>query len=85
MAKRAAQGRRAGEEEAEDEETVTTPAAAEGNPQALEDRRLLRSRYLAVKSQINGTAVSYPPSRACLGGFRELFFCAPFCGSLCGC
>ncbi|CAM0910006.1 unnamed protein product [Alopecurus aequalis] len=28
-------------------------AAAGGTPQALEDRRLLRSRYLAVKSQIN--------------------------------
>ncbi|XP_047054049.1 non-structural maintenance of chromosomes element 4 homolog A-like, partial [Lolium rigidum] len=34
--------------------TVTpASAAAEGAPQALEDRRLLRSRYLAVKSQIN--------------------------------
>uniref|UniRef100_A0ACD5WT80 Uncharacterized protein n=1 Tax=Avena sativa TaxID=4498 RepID=A0ACD5WT80_AVESA len=28
-------------------------AAADGTPQALEDRRMLRSRYLAVKSQIN--------------------------------
>ncbi|KAM0924469.1 hypothetical protein ACQ4PT_004881 [Festuca glaucescens] len=51
MAKRAARGRGGGEEE--EPEPVTTPAAAEGNPQALEDRRLLRSRYLAVKSQIN--------------------------------
>jgi hypothetical protein len=66
MAKRAARGRAGGEEEEpEPEETVTTtPAAADGAPQALEDRRLLRSRYLAVKSQINGTAVAYSPSFA---------------------
>lgn len=56
MPKRAARDRRAGgeEEEPEPEETVTpASAAAEGAPQALEDRRMLRSRYLAVKSQIN--------------------------------
>ncbi|KAM0855709.1 hypothetical protein ACQ4PT_049599 [Festuca glaucescens] len=49
MAKRTARDR-GGEEEPE---PVTPAAAAEGTPQALEDRRLLRSRYLAVKSQIN--------------------------------
>ncbi|KAF7097264.1 hypothetical protein CFC21_099103 [Triticum aestivum] len=35
-----------------EEPEPVTPAAAEGS-QGLEDRRLLRSRYLAVKSQIN--------------------------------
>lgn len=34
-----------------------TPAQ-DGTTQGLEDRRLLRSQYLAVKGQINGTAVS---------------------------
>jgi hypothetical protein len=47
MAKRAAKERRG-------EEAEPPP---DGIPQALEERRLLRSRYLAVKSQINGTGL----------------------------
>ncbi|KAL6602996.1 hypothetical protein ACP70R_043357 [Stipagrostis hirtigluma subsp. patula] len=39
--------------EAGAEEPVTPPAAAEEGGQAVDDRRLLRSQYLAVKSLIN--------------------------------
>jgi hypothetical protein len=61
-------------EEAEPEQV--SPAAAEDGAtqaQAPEDRRLLRSRYLAVKSQINGTGSFHSRARVrrfrC-GGFR---------------
>jgi hypothetical protein len=69
MAKRVREEGRGEEAEAE------APAAEDGatQVQAPEDRRLLRSRYLAVKSQINGTGSFHSRARVrrfrC-GGFR---------------
>ena len=41
----------------EEAEPMTPAVAAAKWPQGLEDRRLLRTRFLAVKSQIERTAV----------------------------
>jgi hypothetical protein len=59
MAKRVREEGRGEEAEAE------APAAEDGatQVQAPEDRRLLRSRYLAVKSQINGTGSFHSRAR----------------------
>jgi hypothetical protein len=79
MAKRAAKERRG-------EEAEPPP---DGIPQALEERRLLRSRYLAVKSQINGTGLLARASRASVPAlvppcrFRGVSFRVPFRGWVC--
>jgi hypothetical protein len=78
-------------EEGRDEEAEADPVSpaaedAATQVQAPEDRRLLRSRYLAVKSQINGTGLILSARvRACggssvavLGFFLGCRFRAPF-------
>jgi hypothetical protein len=56
--------KRVREEDRDEEAEAPPPEDGVTQAQAPEDRRLLRSRYLAVKSQINGTGSFHSRARA---------------------
>jgi len=75
---------------ASEPESVTPPPAQQEQEQAVDDRRLLRSQYLAVKGLISGTAVLLCETRtdSVILNFRSLFRLLAgfdFGDVLCGC